>query len=623
MDPRLGRATEAVLAMKEENIMKQIVQHRYCWLIVISLVLLLGDTIVSAQNYLPRKWNTRKVNLQFNRYYDWSEMEQALRLLEKAYPKFLKLRSIGKSFQGREIWYMTINNPDTGDEQNKCAMYIDANIHGNEVQGGEVCLYTIWYLMENYPYNDYVRKIVDERVFYIFPSVNPDGRDLWLHLGAAARSGQFPYDEDIDGLYDEDPPEDLDGDGEVGMMFIKVKPGEGTHRLSDKGDRLVPIKKNIEGKPDEIGEYKFIATEGIDNDEDGRYNEDGGGGYDPNRDFGSYWQPKSIQMGSGDYPFTWIESRHTRDFLYQHPNIAGVQAFHNSGGMILRGPGIQQHGEYQQADLSVYDEIGKKGEKIIENYRYIVIWSDLYAVWGGFIDFTHDMLGIYSFSNELWMSRADFDKDGRTSDEEQEFFDRYIDMENTAIPLHEIDHPQLGKVTIDRDRTKLSGRVPPSWLLEELCHRNMAFCLLHAYEMPLPVIKSFTAERISGNLYQLKVTLYNERLMPTMSAAAVQNKVQRPDILSIDGKVKVLAAGINKNSNLAAVPERFRRYFLQAQDSDVDIIDQKDLNNLKLTHGIPGKAEVQYDFLVEGSGKITVKLDCLKGGKHTKEIVLK
>lgn len=592
-------------------------------LTIVALISLFGVSLVLAQNYLPRTWKTRKVNLSFNRYYDWKEMEDALRKLEQAYPKFLKLRSIGKSFQGREMWYMTINNPDTGDEMDKSAMYIDANIHGNEVQGGEVCLYTIWYLMENYPYNEYIKELVDQRVFYLFPSVNPDGRDLWLHKGASARSSQHPYDNDDDGLYDEDGPEDLDGDGEVGSMFIKVKPGEGTYRLSDLGDQLVPIKKNVEGKKDEIGDYKYVGSEGIDNDGDGRYNEDGGGGYDPNRDFASYWQAKSIQRGAGDYPFTWIESQHTRDFLYSHPNIAGVQAFHNSGGMILRGPGVQLRGEYERADLSVYDEIGKKGEKIIENYRYIVIWSGLYSVWGGFIDFTHDLLGIYSYSNELWTSRADLDKDGRASEEERDFFDKYIDMQNKIIPMHEIDHPQLGKVTIDQDRTKLSGRVPPAWLLEELCHRNMAFTLLHAYEMPLPIIKDVTYEKIAGKLGKLKVTIYNERLMPTMSATAIERKVQRPDILSIDGKVKVAAAGLNKSSRLANVPARYRRYFLRAEDSDVELIDQKDLKNLKLSRGIPGKAEVQYEFLVEGTGKVTVKLDCQKGGTHRKTITLK
>jgi len=134
-------------------------QHKTVNLIIlVTLALLFCTSILSGQNYLPRKWNTRKVTLQFNRYYDWNEMEQALQTLEKAYPKFLKLRSIGKTFQGKEMWYMIINNPETGDEKDKCAMYIDANIHGNEIQGGEVGLYTIWYLMENYPYNEYVRK---------------------------------------------------------------------------------------------------------------------------------------------------------------------------------------------------------------------------------------------------------------------------------------------------------------------------------------------------------------------------------------------------------------------------------------------------------------------------------
>ncbi len=593
---------------------------------LVILLITMSASLIAAQKFFPRKWNARKVELSFNHYYDWKEVEEALRKLEKAYPKFLKLRSIGKSYQGREMWYMTINNPDTGSEMQKCAMYMDANIHGNEVQGGEIGIYTIWYLMENYNYNDKIRKLVDERVFYIFPSVNPDGRDMWLHSGGSARSGQVPMDSDSDGLYDEDGPEDLDGDGEVGSMFIKVERGEGTHRLSDTGDRLVPIQKNVEGKPDEVGDYKFIGSEGIDNDGDGRYNEDGGGGYDANRDWPSYWQPNYIQRGAGGYPFYWPESQHTRDFFYAHPNVAGVQAFHNSGGMILRGPGVQLHGEYPRADLMVYDEIGRKGERIIEGYDYIIIWDDLYTVWGGFIDFTHDMLGIFSFSNELWTSRADLDNDGETTQEEREFFEKYIDMDNTAISMHEIDHPQLGKVTIDRDTTKLSGRVPPSWLLEELCHRNMAFCLLHADEMPLPIIKSVTAEKISSGLYRLKVNLYNEQLMPTMSAAAVSNMIQRPDILSIDGKVKVLAAGQAAGTGMpSGIPAQFRRFFRGrgAADSDVTFIDQKDLKNLKLTSGIPGRSEVEYHFLVEGKGNVTVKLDCLKGGKHSKSIVLK
>ena len=599
---------------------------RFLILLVVCVVLA-GSALAEAQEFFPRKWNTRTVDLSFNHYYDSIEMEEAMRKLEKAFPKFLKMQSIGKSFEGREIWYMTINNPDTGDEMSKCAFYMDANIHSLEIQGGEIGLYTIWYLMENYKYNDYIRNLVDERVFYIFPSVNPDGRDSWLHLDGAARSGNTPMDSDNDGLYDEDGPEDLDGDGEAGSMFIKVELGKGTHRLSDKGDRMVPIQANIPYKEDEKGDYLSVGSEGIDNDGDGRYNEDGVGGYDYNRDWPSYWQPSYIQGGAGHYPFSWPESKLTRDFFYSHPNIAGVQAFHNTGGMLLRNPGAALHGELSSGDLMVYDEIGLKGEKIIEGYDYFVIWKDLYTVWGGFIDFTLDMLGIYSFSNELWTSRSDLDRDGQTTQEEREFFDRYIDLDNASISMHEIDHPQLGKVIIDRGSSRLFSRSPPFWLLEEMCHRNMAFCLLHADEMPMPTIKSVSAEKVSGNLTRVKVSLYNKRLMPTLSQVAIANKVQRPDILSIDGDVKVLAAGQSQGSGMpAGVPRQYRRFFRGGGGGGPDavtFIDQKDLKNLKLTNGVPSRGEVIYHFLVEGKGNITIELDCVKGGTHTKTYNLK
>jgi hypothetical protein len=111
-----------------------------------------------------------------------------------------------------------------------------------------------------------------------------------------------------------------------------------------------------------------------------------------------------------------------------------------------------------------------------------------------------------------------------------------------------------------------------------------------------------------------------------MSTVAVQNNVQRPNILSVEDDMNVLAAGQTQGTSLpAGIPARFRRFFrgFSAADSDVSLIDQKDLKNLQLTSGIPGKSEVEYQFLVEGKGQVTVKLECTKGGKRTKTIALK
>jgi hypothetical protein len=282
-----------------------------------------------------------KVRLDFNRWHDHAELKSDFQRLEKAWPKFLKYSSLGLSHDKRELIMMTVNNPDTGPEASKPAMYIEANVHGNEIQGAEVALYTVWYLMENYGRIDQITKLVNERVFYVVPTVNPDGRDHFLKgTGAGARTGHVPVDDDNDGAYDEDGDDDLNGNGVI-EQIRKYVPGQGTHRKSAVDPRL--LDPAPAGQP---GDYIILGSEGIDNDGDGRVNEDPVGGYDGNRNWASNWQPNYIQNGSMDYPFQLPEAKAINDFLMTHPNVAGVQSFHNNGGMILRGPGAEWQGEY-------------------------------------------------------------------------------------------------------------------------------------------------------------------------------------------------------------------------------------------------------------------------------------
>ena len=44
------------------------------------------------------------------------------------------------------------------------------------------------------------------------------------------------------------------------------------------------------------------------------------------------------------------------DFLMTRPNIAGFQSFHNTGGMILRGPGMawRRSGAFQSDDPTIF-----------------------------------------------------------------------------------------------------------------------------------------------------------------------------------------------------------------------------------------------------------------------------
>ena len=569
-----------------------------------------------AETALPRtSERAHTVKLDFNRWHDVAELQADMRALEKAYPKFLKYISLGKSYGGRDIAAMIVNNPDTGADTSKPAMYIEANIHGNEIQGGEICLYTIWYLMENYGRIDRITRLVNERAFYVVPTVNPDGRDYFMHgNGAGARTGHFPVDDDGDGLVDEDGPEDVNGNGVI-EQIRKYVPGEGTMKKSPLDPRVLePVR------PGETGDYVILGQESADHDGDGRAGEDGPGSYDPNRNFAADWQPNYIQSGAMDYPFQLPEARAVNDFLVAHPNVAGLQTYHNSGGMILRSPGAEWIGEYPASDVRAYDEIGRTGERILPFYRYIVIWSGLYTVHGGVTDWGNDGLGILSLSNELWANGQYF-----TSPELKEqqrdpsspisprvanyFFNDYLEFGDVLTDWKEFDHPQFDKVEIGGGFKKTFGRVPPRFMNEELCHRNMAFTLYQADEMPQVRFGDAKVESLGDGIYKVWLDIANPKVAPTILAKAAGNNVVRPDLLTVEGKgIEVLSA--------SWVPNKWRADVAQ-------MIDQHDLSRIILRNGLSGRAARTIQYFIKGSGNVTVKYDSLKGGTVTKTVVLK
>jgi hypothetical protein len=555
-----------------------------------------------------------KVRLDFNRWHDVAELKSDFEKLEKAFPKFLKLSSLGKSHGGRDIILMTINNPDTGAEMSKPAMYIEANVHGNEIQGAEVSLYTVWYLMENYGRIDQITKLVNERVFYIVPTVNPDGRDHFLKgTGSGSRTGHVPVDDDNDGVADEDGDDDLNGNGVI-EQIRKYVPGEGTHRKSAQDPRIMePVPAG------QVGDYIILGSEGLDNDGDGRVNEDPVGGYDGNRNWASNWQPEYIQGGAMDYPFQLPEAKAVNDFLMAKPNIAGVQSYHNNGGMLLRGPGAEWQGEYPRADVVVYDELGQQGERMLPYYRYLVIWSGLYTVHGGFIDWTNDGLGMLSFSNELWNGGQYFnspalqeqqrDPDSPIAGQRaQYYFDDYLEFGDQYVEWKEFDHPQFGKVEMGGWK-KTQGRVPPRFMNEELCHRNMAFTLFQADEMPQMTMGETKVEAIGGGVYRVRVDITNPKLTPTILAKAAENNVVRPDLLTVEGKgVEVLSAGWVASKH---------------RPGATDLIDQQELDRIILRTGHPGRTTRTIEYLVRGTGEMTVTYDSLKGGKAVAKVAVK
>ncbi len=549
-----------------------------------------------------------KVEIPFNRYYKYAELEAWLKKIAAAYPDIVELVNIGKSGEGRDLWVAIVNSPKTGPHTSKPAMWIDGNVHGNEIQAGEAVLYSLWYLSKGYGHNEDLTRLLDTYSFYFLVSQNPDGREHWfldVQDSSSSRSNRRPVDNDDDGAKDEDKPEDLDGDGSITQMWKEDPRGRW---IRDRNDPRVFTRV----ADDEKGEWTLLGQEGIDSDGDGRINEDGPGGDDMNRNWPSDWQPDYVQRGAGEYPFSNPEPRAIGRFIMDHPNIAAVQSYHNAGGMILRGPGSSyRENIYPAQDRAVYDEIGKKGEDLLPYYKYMVIYRDLYTVYGGFVNWTAEGLGIFSFTNEMWNPGKYFQRDVADPDSKKMWLFRdKLQFGQVFTPYKEFNHPQFGKILLG-GLNKWSSRVTPTFMLEEECHRNFSFTMYNADQMPVVHFDRVQVDKgAADGSWVVTVELRNDKLMPTRSGIARQKGIGRNDLLTCQPPSGglVITAG----------------YLASWIDTRMDPI-RHEPGRIQLEGGIPGRGGVIVRYYVTGKEgeKVKFRFEAEKAKGVERDVELK
>lgn len=544
-----------------------------------------------------------KVAAQWNRYHDYAEATKLMQDLAKTFPEHCKLQRLGTTYGKRDMWVLTVTNFAKGPDTERSAFWIDAAIHANEIQASEVALYTGWYLLEMRD-SEAVKRLLDERVFYILPMMSPDSRDAHFYepnTTHSPRSGQRPFDDDEDGLIDEDDLDDIDGDGHIALM--RVRDSNGRYKPhADFPDLMVRVKDG------EKGEYTLLGQEGFDNDGDGEVNEDWDGYYDPNRNWGWNWQPPYVQYGSNRYPLSILENRMPADFIASHPNIMGGQSYHNSGGMILRPPGPADE-TIPGDDVRVYDVLGKRGEEMLPGYKYMITGKDLYEVFGGSKDWMYRTRGIFCLTNELFTPFNFFRKTGHEgyfgSDEVRSVFDKYLLLGESVVKWHDVEHPQYGKIEVGGVK-KTFARQPPSFLLEEECHRNMAFTLFHADQLPLVRVQAVETKQLGGNLIEVTATIENPKLCPTHTAFDLANKITADDEVSISGKDLKVVVGLVSGEPFFREPREQKR--------EPAVIKLDNLAGYSVTY---------VRWLVQGAGPYRVEVKTVKGGRHTLESAAK
>lgn len=535
--------------------------------------------------------------LRFDRYYSYNDVVKALEALHEAYPKLTKLDAIGESEEGRKIYALTINNPGTGNDLTKPGVYVDGNIHGNEIQAGEVCLYYANMLLSKYGTNEKVTRAVDRNAHYIIPVVNVDGRYHFFADGNTPnsnRSLRIPKDDDHDGLFDEDAPDDLDGDGNICQM--RIKDANGIYKVDSEDPRIL-----VRIKPGEQGEYTILGYEGIDNDGDGKFNEDSEGYVDPNRNWGYEWMPNYVQRGAGNFPLSGVGLKSINDFIASKPNIIVGYAFHNSGGMWLRAPAAKTI-KLLPSDIAAFDVVGKEAIKITPGYVYKPSF-ELYPTYGDFTSHVFFNHGAYALVGELFMRSQESYKTatkepkeddmeslmGNTrterSREQLEFNDKVVQGE-LYKEWKPYTHPIYGEIEIG-GWIKMSSRLPHPFMLQDLVHRNSSVVFLSAENTPDISMHIFNVKEIGKELFRVRVRLENKNGLSSMTAQAVKDKLYDQDHLKVTGG-KVVAGGKITDRRLNQVNYKEHKPELQF-------------------FAMPGYSIVEYEFLIEGKSDITLK----------------
>ena len=356
----------------------------------------------------------------------------------------------------------------TGLPETKPGVNINGNTHAGEVSGAEVCLYLINHLLSHYGQDPYVNMLMDTRVFYVIPKINPDGSDAYLKKpGEPMDPNLKKADDDGDGLLDEDGAEDLNGDGVITLMRIRDE--KGPLKTSPKDSRLM-----IERKIDEKGEWRIIGPEGIDNDKDGKINEDPPGSTSSvsNRNYPAFWAPERIQSGAGIYPLSEPESKAQVDFLLAHPNIAATQAYHTHSGIILWGYAALPTDQMPPEDRQNYRAIGLLGSAIT-GYPFVSVYEDFTTDkfnprHGDFTDWVYDQFGAYGMVIEIWKAPGETGGTafaGRDLKIALDWNDKELGGK-AFVNWSKFKHPQFGEVEIGGWDDNFFTQNPPGKLAE-------------------------------------------------------------------------------------------------------------------------------------------------------------
>lgn len=146
-------------------------------------LLALGSLVLSLAATLPvAPAATAAEPRGFAHFHTYAEIKAELDAAAAAHPDIASVFSIGKSFEGRDIWAIKISDNVTLDESEPEVLF-DAQIHALERPSSETAMYLVDQLVSGYDVDSQIKAIVDSREIFIVPMANPDGAEFDISGG--------------------------------------------------------------------------------------------------------------------------------------------------------------------------------------------------------------------------------------------------------------------------------------------------------------------------------------------------------------------------------------------------------------------------------------------------------
>jgi hypothetical protein len=524
-------------------------------------------------------FSTLQISAQSD-YSNYSKLTQKIKNLQRTNSSSSKLEELTTTVGGHKIWALTLSK---GDAKNKPAIAIVSGVDGSHILGPEMAVNIAENILKNHA------DVLEKTTFYIFPNMSPDATENYFSKLKHYQNGNAKKtDDDRDGETNEDPFEDLNNDGLITMMRVEDVTGDYI-KLKEDNRILVKADKN----KGQTGKYK-IFSEGKDNDKDGKFNEDGKGGIQFNKNFSyayNYFKP-----GVGEHPVSEKENRDLLSFLYEQWNIFAIITLgpENNLSSPLK---YNASGARKRVVTSVLKQDAALNKFLSGKYNKITGTKDApvsKGKGGDFFQWSYFHFGKLALSTPGWWVPKVKDSAKKSAKNKFVNYLNWAKKENISNAF--VDWKQVSHPDFPGQKVEIGGIAPykminpPFKMVTDISKKHTDFILELAKMQPNITLQNLSTESVGNGLTRISVDVHNSGILPTHTQMGSRSRWLR--------KIKV-ELKLNKNQQIISGQE------------------------ITLVNNIDGDSSQKFSWLIKGKGNVQLEAGTSHTGSDSATIKLK